>query len=57
MFEGSGPERRVDGLRPAVSSVEEGCTSLGGDIFDAVLGATILMVGVDTTKREGLIRG
>lgn len=54
MLEGSGPERRVDGLGPAVGSVEEGSASLSGNIFDAVLGATILMVGVDTTKREGL---
>ena len=37
--------------------VKEGSARVGGDIFDAIFGAAVLVMGVDTTEGKGLVGG
>ena len=37
--------------------MEKGSASIGCDVFDAIFGAAVLVVGVDTTERKGLVGG
>ena len=38
-----------------MSSVQQGCSRIGGEIFDAILSLSILMVGVWTAEGDGLV--
>ena len=55
MLEGGRPKGGVYGFRPAVCGVKQSCSSLGGDILDAIFGAPVLMMGVDAAEGKRLI--
>jgi hypothetical protein len=57
VLESGGPKGGVDSFGPAVSGVKQSSAGLGRYIFDAILGAPILVVGVDAAERKGLIGG
>jgi len=45
----------VNGGGPAVCGVQQGGAGVLGDVLDAVLGAPVLMMGVDAAEGQGLI--
>ena len=54
IFQGRGPKGNIDCFGPAMRSMEESSASAFGDIFDAGFSFAILVMGIDTTKGDGL---
>jgi hypothetical protein len=44
----------VNSFGPTMGSVKESSASVCGDVLNAVLGTTILVVGIDAAKGKGL---
>lgn len=55
VFHGLGPEGDVNGSRPSVISIKEGCAYTLGDFAYATLSFSILVVHVDAAERKSLM--